>query len=123
MSETLLKYGFIVEFSNPQKLEGVQELDGHPGFVALVKTNKLTRHREIELDFLRRNKAVLDRCGYKYSDDQEPVDFMVFEVGALKLGNRLAGDRIVTYCHDTRTPKKARLIEKYRNEHFKIDVM
>lgn len=50
----------------------------------------------------------------------DPVDFLVFTMGALKVGNRW-NEKVVTYCPNAINTEIQDIIAEYRRERYKVD--
>ena len=56
----------------------------------------------------------------KWGKMNNPVDFLVFEEGAIKLGTRWE-DRVITYCPNSISKKLYALVQDYINRMYRVD--
>ena len=56
----------------------------------------------------------------KWGKMNNPVDYLVFEEGAIKLGTRWE-DRVITYCPNTIEKRIYPIIRDYSNRRYRLD--
>lgn len=99
------------------------------GFILLSENNETKTfvkekgekgHIEIAVRTIREIGAESRYKKSKWGKMDNPVDFLVYEEGAIKLGTRWE-DRVVTYCPNSMSKKLYPVVREYNMRSYRID--
>ena len=99
------------------------------GFILLTRDEKPKEfiRREGERGHIEVALRAISECNLqskyeksKWGKMNNPVDFLVFEEGAIKLGTRWE-DRVVTFCPNSISKKLYVLVQDYINRMYRVD--
>ena len=96
----LLYYGFILQDGTELKMDSECRL-----------------HEELALKYIKEERL---SSSFRKSPYSDPVDFMVLELGAIKVGN-MAKSTTITVSRSWLTDRILSIIKKYKDQGYRVD--
>ena len=93
------------------------------GFILDKKTSLFQQkndHGHIEIAFRLISKIGKTSQYEQQTKWKDPVDFLVFTMGALKVGNRW-NEKVITYCPNAISTEMRDIIAEYIKERYEVD--
>lgn len=79
-----------------------------------------TQHDDVAMEFISENH-LLDK--YDKSRYRDICDFMIFEMGALKVGSNSGNPKVITFCEEKMTKEQWVYILYYQNMGYRLDAV